>query len=91
MDNQGKNDMNGLLVPCGLLLFAVGVGFFLCLYFVRSWYFVPLSRRIRQLERHVIPVGRSTDDVLVQTIAPRPTRPSRYVSVDRQPKPEYYR
>jgi len=83
--------MNELLVPCGLLLFSVGIGFFLCLYFVRSWYFMPLSRRIRQLERHVIPTGRNTDDVLVQTVAPRPMRPSRYITVERAPKAEYYR
>lgn len=83
--------MSTFLMPCGLLLFAVLIGFFLCVYFVRSWYFVPLSRRIRRLERYVIPTGRNTDDVLVQTVAPRPIGPSRYVSVDRQPKPEYYR
>ncbi len=83
--------MNAFLVPCGLLLFAVFIGFFLCLYFVRSWYFVPLSRRIRRLERYIEPSERYTDGVVVPTVAPRSIPPSRYITVERSPKPEYYR
>ena len=82
--------MSDFLFPCGLLLFCVLLGFFVAVYFVRLWYFVPLRRRVRYLEYLVIPPQRTTEDFVVRENTPRPTRPNRYVSVDREPKPEYY-
>lgn len=83
--------MSDFLFPVCLLLGCVFIGFGIGLYFVRLWYFVPLRQRVRYLEYLVIPPRRDTEDAVpVCTNTPRPQRPRKYITVDRQPKPEYY-
>ena len=83
--------MSYFLVPLVLLVGSVLLGFLLCCYFVRYWYFVPLMRRIKRLEYLAEPPRRNTTENVVTVNTPRPTRPSHYITVDRTPKPEYYR
>ncbi len=47
--------MSVFLLPCGLLIFAVWIGFFLCLWFTRNWYIAPLERRLARLEKRMQP------------------------------------
>ena len=83
--------MSDVLFPVGVLLFCVLLGFLVAVYFVRLWYFVPLRQRVRRLEYLVEPPRRRTDDVVSVTgNTPRPRRPSRYITVDREPRPEYF-
>ena len=84
--------LSDFFVPCGLLLFAVFVSFMLMCWFFHATYIRNLKQRIKRLEHLVEPQSRNTTgDVAFQARKPLPIRPSRYVTVDRQPKPEYYR
>ena len=82
--------MNDFLLPCGLLLGSVFLGFALTCWFFYAAYIKNLRERVRYLEYLVIPPRRTTEDFVVRENTPRPTRPSRYISVDREPKPEHY-
>jgi len=84
--------LNDFFVPCGLLLGTVFVSFLLMCWFFHATYIKSLQQRVRRLEYLVEPSSRNTTgDVVLQGRVPRPIRPSRYVTVDRQPRPEYFR
>lgn len=84
--------MSDFLVPCGLLLGTVFVSFLLMCWFFHATYIRSLQRRVRRLEYLVEPPSRNTTgDVAFQARPPCPPRPSKYVTVDRAPKPEYFR
>ena len=78
--------MSDFLVPCGFLLFTVFLSFLLMCWFFHATYIRGLQKRIRYLEYLVILPKRTTEDVVVRDNTPRPQRPSRYVSVERQPR-----
>ncbi len=84
--------LSDFIVPCGLLLGTVFVSFlFMCCFF-HATYIRNLKQRVRRLESLLEPSGRhTTSDVAFQARPPRPLRPSRYVTVDRAPRPEYLR
>ncbi len=84
--------LSDFFVPCGLLLGTVFVSFLLMCWFFQATYIKSLQRRVKRLEHLVEPSSRNTTgDVAFQARAPRPIQPSRYVTVDRKIKPEYYR
>ncbi len=84
--------LSDFFVPCGLLIGTVFVSFLCMCWFFQATYIKSLQQRIRRLEHLIEPSSRNTTgDVAFQTRAPRPIQPSRYITVDRQPKPEYYR
>ena len=84
--------LSDFFVPCGLLLGTMFVSFLLMCWFFHATYIKSLQRRIRRLEHLVEPLSRNTTgDVASQARTPRPIGPSRYITVDRQPRPEYYR
>jgi len=84
--------LSDFFVPCGLLLGTVFVSFLLMCWFFHVTYIRGLRQRIRRLEYLVEPPSRNTTgDVTSQARAPRPSLPSKYVTVDRAPRPEYYR
>ena len=84
--------MSDFIIPCGLLLGTVFVSFLLMCWFFHATYIKGLKRRIRRLEHLVEPSNRNTTgDVAFQVRPPRPLRPNKYITVDRQPRPEYFR
>lgn len=84
--------LSDFFVPCGLLIGTVFVSFLLMCWFFHATYIRSLQQRIRRLEHLVEPSSRNTTGAIAfQPRAPRPIQPSRYITVERQPKPEYYR
>jgi len=78
--------MSDFLVPCGLMLGLLVIAFLLMCWFFHATYINSLHKRVRYLEYLVIPPKRTTEDFVVRDNTPRPQRPSRYVSVERQPR-----
>ena len=78
--------MSDFLFPCGILLLTVFIAFLLMCWFFHATYIKNLQRRVHYLEYLVIPPQRTTEYFVNRENTPRPTRPSRYVSVDRQPR-----
>lgn len=85
-DYQGEDHMSDFFIPCGLLLGTVFVSFLLMCWFFHATYIKNLQARVRYLEYLVIPPKRTTEDFVVRENTLRPTRPSRYVSVERSPR-----
>jgi len=84
--------MSDFLIPCSLLLVTVFVSFLLMCWFFHATYIKSLQQRVKRLE-HLVesPSRNTTGDVAFQARAPRPLRPNKYITVERAPKPEYYR
>ena len=84
--------LSDFIVPCGLLIGTVFVSFIFMCWFFQATYIRSLKRRILRLEALVEPTSRrTTGDVAFQVQVPRPNRPSRYMTVDRKPRPEFLR
>ncbi len=84
--------LNDFFVPCGLLIGTVFVSFLLMCWFFHATYIKGLKQRIRRLEYLVQPPSwNTTGDVTFQASAPRSSLPSKYITVDRAPRSEYYR
>jgi len=84
--------MSTFLVPCISMIAVFWLGFGLT-YFVLRGRVNRLESRIVRVEKYIN--GRQTDEFprrpLPLSISSRPNIPSKYITVDRQPKPEYYR
>ncbi len=84
--------MSTFLLPCISMIAVFWLGFGLT-YFVLRGRVSMLESRIARVEKYIH--GRQTDEFprrpLPQPISPRPNVPRKYITVDRQPKPEYYR
>ena len=83
--------ISDFIVPCGLLLFTVFVSFLLMCWFFQATYIRSLRQRVQRLEYLIAPPQQHTTDDVVRISTPRPSRPNRYITVDRAPKAEYYR
>ena len=84
--------LSDFFVPCGLLIGTVFVSFICMCWFFQATYIRSLKQRIRRLEALVEPTSRNTTgDVAFQTVAPHSPRSSRYMTVDRRPRPEFLR
>ena len=84
--------LSDFFVPCGLLIGSVFVSFLCMCWFFHATYIRSLKQRIRRLEYLVQPSSRNTTgDVTFQANTPRPSLPSKYITVDRAPRSEYYR
>ncbi len=81
--------MNSFLIPCISIIVVFWLGFGLT-YFVLRGRVTRLERRIRRIERQM---GGNTEDFSHQQPQPKPkpVAPSRYVTVDRQINPRYFR
>jgi len=84
--------MSTFLVPCISMIAVFWLGFGLT-YFVLRGRVNRLESRIVRVEKYIN--GRQTDEFprrpLPLSISSQPIVPSKYITVNRQPKPEYYR
>lgn len=82
--------LSDFFVPCSPLIASVFVSFIFMCWFFQVTYIRSLKLRILRLERLVKPTSHNTtSDVAFQAQAPRPSRPSRFMTVERKPRPEY--
>ena len=79
--------MNSFLIPCISVVVVFWLGFGLT-YFVLRERVTKLERRIRRIERQM---GGNTQDFSPQQLQPKPTAPSRYITVDRQINARFFR
>lgn len=84
--------MSTFLFPCISMIAVFWLGFGLT-YFVLRGRANRLESRIVRLEKYIN--RRQTDEFprrpVPRSISPRPNVLRKYITVDRQPKPEYYR
>jgi len=79
--------MSSFLIPCISVVVVFWLGFGLT-YFTLRGRMSRLERRVRRIEKQM---GRNTEDVSPQQPQSKPIKPSRYVTVDRQIDPQYFR
>jgi len=83
---------NFFFVPCVSLIVVFWLGFGLTYYLLRER-IVRVELRVARIERSMS--KGQTEDLPQKTTplpkSPRPVVPSRYITVDRQPNPRFYR
>ncbi len=79
--------MSDCLISCFSVILVFWLGFGLT-YFTLLGRMSRLERRVRHIERQT---GRNTEDVSSHQPQPKPIKPSRYISLDRQIDPQYFR